>query len=235
MAETLPNDSTASRPVMRAAKVVTGSVPPVSVSGRGWYLAIAAITLGRGLAIAFLPPLLLEAPALLILISPAAADLVIAAPLLPAWLYFVSAMAGALIQTAIAYQFGRALGEHALLWLQSRSVAAKRGTRRVLGWLERASTVVMLATPGVTVSALAGVSGVKPLRFFTLIFIGNLLWTVACFMFGSALTEQLATLYEFVAAHVLELTAVAVVAVVLQLGWTRLRQRMAARQASGDD
>ena len=195
----------------------------------GWFVAIVIITLGRAVAVALLPPLLLEAPALLILISPAAADLVIAAPLLPAWLYFSAAMVGALVQTAIAYNFGQALGERALVWLQSRSAGAKRSTTRILGWLERGTVAVILATPGLTVSALAGVSGVPPRRFYPLLVLGNLLWTVGCFVFGAALTDQLELLYAFVGKYAPELTVGAASIVVIQFVWSKLRQRRARR------
>jgi len=197
----------------------------------GWYATIAVVTLARALAIALLPLLLVEAPLLLVLMSPAAADLLIAAPLLEPWVYFVSAIGAAMIQTAIAYHFGRALGERALIWLQSRGAAAQRTTSRLLGWLERATPLVLLAMPGVTVSTLAGLSGVRARRFYILIGLGNVGWSIACFAGGSALEAQLEQLYSFVGHHMLELTAVAATLVGVQFLWSRWRRGRATEQA----
>lgn len=201
----------------------------------GWYAVIAAITLSRGLAIALLPLLLVEAPLILIVMSPTAADLVIAAPLLEPWVYFTGAMVAALVQCALAYHFGRALGQQALIWLQSRSAGAKRTTTRLLGWLEKATPLVIVSIPGLTVSVLAGLSGVRARRFYILIVLGNLLWTIGCFAGGSALTDQLEKLYSFVGNHMVELTLVAATVVGAQLLWSRWRRKQAAEKALATD
>lgn len=199
----------------------------------GWYFAIASVTVARGVAIALLPPLLVKAPAVLVALSPAAADLVLAAPLMEPWLFFVIGMVAAIAQSAIAFHFGRALGTTALVWLEARSLGARSMTSRLRKWIERAAPLVLLLTPGPTASALAGVSGVRAWWFYPVITVANAAWTIACYVFGSALTEQLDTLYAFIGAHVLELTVVAVTLVGGQTLWARRRRRKAAQRELG--
>ena len=152
----------------------------------------------------------------------------LAVPLLTSWVYFLVAMVASTVQTAIAYQFGRALGGRALTWLEGKGMASHAMTTRVLGWLERAAPLVLVTLPGLIVCALAGVARVKPKLFYPLIFVGNVIWVAGCFVFGAALTEQLDALHGFIAEHLLALSLVAAGWVVLQSLWSRWRRRRAA-------
>jgi membrane protein YqaA with SNARE-associated domain len=195
---------------------------------RAWLAVFAGVMGARGLGLALLPVLLVEAPALLVLLSPILAHLVLAGPVLPPWIYFTIGIGSSIVQGALAYHFGLALGDKARIWLEGRGAATHAATTRVLKWMERAAPLVLLAMAGPPICALAGVSRLRMLVFYPVMIVSQFLWVGACFLFGTAVTEQLEMVHAFVETHVVELSAIALVWVGGTYLWRRHRRRKAA-------
>ncbi len=203
------------------------SSPPPGVT-RAWLAGFGAVMGARAIGLALLPVLLVEAPALLLLLSPMLTHLVLAGPVLGPLVYFVAALASSIIQGAVAYEFGLALGDKARIWLEGRGAATHAATTRLLRWLERAAPLVLIAFAGPPVCALAGVSRLRAVVFYPVMIVAQVLWVGACYLFGAAVTEQLALVYAFVETHVVELSALALTWV--GGGWL-LKRRRARRKA----
>jgi len=196
---------------------------------RAWLAGFAAVMGARAVGLALLPVLLVEAPALLLVLSPMLAHLVLTGPVLGAWMYFAAALTGSILQGAIAYHFGLALGDKARIWLEGRGAATHAATTRILVWMERAAPLVLIAFAGPPVCALAGVARVRAIVFYPVMIVAQILWVGACFLFGAAVTEQIEIIHAFVEQHVVELSAVAIVWVGGGWLWKRHRRRKAAQ------
>jgi membrane protein YqaA with SNARE-associated domain len=196
---------------------------------RAWLAVFGTLMGGRALGLALLPLLLVQAPAVLLLLSPMLAHLVLTGPLLGPVVYFASALAASILQGAVAYQFGLALGDKARIWLEGRGAATHAATTRLLAWLERAAPVVLLAFAGPPVCALAGVSRLRAIVFYPVMVVAQVLWVGLCYVFGTAVTEQLEQVHGFVETYVVELSAVAVCWVGGSWLYKRHRRRKAAQ------
>lgn len=188
-----------------------------------WIIALIAIVIVRSVALAFFPVLLLEAPATLLAFSPAAADLILVAPLVNPALFFSLSITAAVLQCAVFYEFGRALGDRALQWLEDRRVVRPKQTRRIREWLGKAAGLVVFAGPSLVVAVLAGASNTRARVFYPAVVAGNIVWTIGCYFFGAALTEQLERLYGFIGDHVLALSVIAAALFAGKMLWNRLR------------
>lgn len=197
-----------------------------------WAAAFGLVMAARGLGLALLPVLLVEAPVALLALSPILAHLILTAALLPAWLYFVAGLGTSIVQSVIAYRFGVVLGAHALTWLEGRGAATHAATTRILAWMQRAAPAVLIAMAGPIVCALAGVSQLRARVFYPSMLVAQVVWVAACFWFGSAVTEQIGLIRELVAAHVVELTLVGVAWVGGAQLWKRWRRRRAVAERS---
>jgi membrane protein DedA with SNARE-associated domain len=200
---------------------------------RGWMLVFAAVMTARMLGFALLPMLLVQAPALLVGLSPTLAHLVLTAPLLPAWLYFTIALATSIVQNGLAYGFGLALGQRATMWLEGQGAATHGATTRVLRWMQLAAPVVLIAMAGPPIAALAGVAKVRWGVFVVAMVAAQLLWVGACWWFGAAVTEQIETIRSFVAAYLIELSLLALALVGGRALWRRHKRRRAVAQRLG--
>jgi membrane protein YqaA with SNARE-associated domain len=222
------------RPAMPSEPTPTPGPMPGPMPGRAlgttraWFAAFGALMGGRALGLALLPMLLVRAPALLLLLSPMLAHLVLAQPLLEPLPYFAAALAGSILQGAIAYQFGLALGDKARIWLEGRGAATHPATTWTLAWMKRAAPLVLLTLAGPPVCALAGVARVRPVVVYPIMVLAQVIWVGACWLFGSAVPEQLAQIHTFVETHVVELSIVAGIWVGGTWLWKRHRRQRAA-------
>jgi membrane protein DedA with SNARE-associated domain len=204
-------------------------VAPVPGQTRAWLAIFAGVMGARALGLALLPVLLVKSPALLLVISPMLAHLVLTGPVLGPVVFFAAGLAGSIVQGALAYHFGLALGDKARVWLEGRGAATHAATTRVLEWMERAAPLVLIAMAGPPVCALAGVSRLRAGVFYPVMIFAQILWVGACFLFGTAVTEQLELVHAFVERHVVELSALAIVWVGGTYLWKRHRRRKAAQ------
>jgi membrane protein DedA with SNARE-associated domain len=199
-----------------------------------WIIAFTVVMGARLTGLALLPVLLVSAPLILLVLSPILAHLVLTGAILPPYTYFVGALATSIVQSLIAYWFGLQLGERARLWLEGRGAATHALTTRVLGWMKKASPVVLFAMAGPPVCALAGVAKVRGAVFYPAMLAAQLFWVGICYWFGAAVTEQVELVREFVARHLIELTAIALVLVGGRQLWKWRQRQRAVAQRLGD-
>jgi membrane protein DedA with SNARE-associated domain len=177
-----------------------------------------------------LPILLVEAPLVLLVLSPILAHLVLTGAILSPWVYFSAGIATSIVQSLIAYWFGLKLGDRARVWLEGRGAATHAATTRLLEWMKKAAPVVLLSFAGPPVCALAGVSRVRPAVFYPAMLAAQLLWVGLCYWFGAAVTEQIEQVRAFVGRHLIELTAIALVLVGGRQLWKWWQRQQALAQ-----
>lgn len=199
-----------------------------------WVIAFSVVMGARLTGLALLPVLLVQAPVILLLLSPILAHLVLTGAILPPWTYFLVGLATSIVQSLIAYWFGLQLGERARLWLEGRGAATHALTTRVLGWMKKAAPLVLLAMAGPPVCALAGVAKVRAVVFYPAMLLAQLVWIGLCYWFGAAVTEQVELVREFVARHLIELTAIALALVGGRQLWKWRRRQQAVAQRLED-
>jgi membrane protein DedA with SNARE-associated domain len=195
-----------------------------------WIVAFTMVMGARVTGLALLPILLVQAPLVLLVLSPILAHLVLTGAILSPWTYFTAAMATSIVQSLIAYWFGLQLGERARTWLEGRGAATHAATTRVLGWMKKAAPLVLLAFAGPPVCALAGVSRVRGAVFYPAMVVAQLVWVGLCWWFGAAVTEQVEEVRVFVARHLIELTAIAIVLVGGRQLWKWWQRQQAVAQ-----
>jgi membrane protein DedA with SNARE-associated domain len=195
-----------------------------------WLVAFTVVMGARVTGLALLPVLLVQAPLILLILSPILAHLVLTGAILPPWSYFLGGLATSIVQSLIAYWFGLQLGERARLWLEGRGAATHALTTRVLGWMKKAAPVVLFAMAGPPVCALAGVAKVRAAVFYPAMLAAQLFWVGICYWFGAAVTEQVELVREFVARHLIELTAIALALVGGRQLWKWRRRQQAVAE-----
>jgi membrane protein DedA with SNARE-associated domain len=199
-----------------------------------WIVAFTVVMGARVTGLALLPVLLVQAPLILLILSPILAHLVLTGAILQPWTYFIAGLATSIVQSLIAYWFGLQLGERARLWLEGRGSATHAATTRLLGWMKKASPVVLLAFAGPPVCALAGVAKVRGVVFYPAMLAAQLLWVGLCWWFGASVTEQVELVRAFVAQHLIELTAIALALVGGRQLWKWRQRQRAVSQRLGD-
>jgi membrane protein DedA with SNARE-associated domain len=111
-------------------------------------------------------------PLLLVALSPLGRHILLAAPVTdPAALLAVALVRRMLFYLA-AFHLGRALGPSGIRWIEARAAHFGRFVRWVERLFARASHAVVLVMAGPTVSALAGISGMRLGTFLALATIG---------------------------------------------------------------
>lgn len=195
-----------------------------------WLVAFTLVMGARATGLALLPILLVEAPLLLLVLSPILAHLVLTGAILSPWTYFGAGLATSIVQSLIAYWFGLQLGERARVWLEGRGAATHAATTRVLGWMKKAAPLVLLAFAGPPVCALAGVSRVRGAVFYPAMLAAQVLWVALCYWFGAAVTDQVEMVRAFVGRHLIELTAIALALVGGRQLWKWHRRQQAVAE-----
>jgi membrane protein DedA with SNARE-associated domain len=195
-----------------------------------WIVAFTLVMGARATGLALLPILLVEAPILLLLLSPILAHLVLTGAILSPLTYFSVGLATSIVQSLIAYWFGLRLGQRAQLWLEGRGAATHAATTRLLEWMKKAAPLVLLTFAGPPVCALAGVSRVRPAVFYSAMLASQMVWVGACYWFGAAVTEQVEDVRSFVARHLIELTVLALALVGGRQLWKWWRRQRAVSE-----
>jgi membrane protein DedA with SNARE-associated domain len=189
------------------------------------------------LGIAFSPVLLVEAPLLLIALSPLYRHLVVVAPMVDAPSFFVVAIVRLFAADPFMYALGKRYGRTALGWVEARSPFMGRFLRIVERIFARAGAFVFLASQALTVCTVAGVFRMPKGKFVAANLGGTLLHVTVAWYLGDALRLWVVRFQAWVDAHVVPLTAVTVAAALV--GWLVWRRgaarRLAALRASDGD
>ena len=170
-------------------------------------VAFAFIVGGRALGLALAPVLLVTQPIALLLLSPLLLHLVLLAGLLDPRLYVALALPICLAQCAIGYELGVRGSARFKRWVEVRLTGGELAAA-MLRWLHRSAPVALFLVPGPIMCAAAGITGVAARLFYATMIVAQVFWVAACLAFGVAVTEQIATLRDFVMQHVVPLTGV---------------------------
>jgi membrane protein DedA with SNARE-associated domain len=100
-------------------------------------------------------------PLLLIALSPLGRHLVLVAPIVDPLAFIAVALVRRMAFYLVMFHLGRALGPAGITWVEDRAVHFGRFVRWVERLFSRASHVVVFVMAGPTVSALAGISGMR--------------------------------------------------------------------------
>jgi membrane protein DedA with SNARE-associated domain len=139
---------------------------------RRWLLVLGVLGAGSALGTSFSLYLVNHYPLLLVALSPLGRHILLAAPVTdPAALLVVAVLRRMLFYLA-TFQLGRALGPAGIRWIEARAAYFGRFVRWVERLFSRASHAVVLVMAGPTVSALAGISGMRVGTFLALATIG---------------------------------------------------------------
>ena len=135
---------------------------------RRWLLVLGVLGAGSALGTSFSLYLVNHYPLLLVALSPLGRHILLAAPVTdPAALLVVALMRRMLFYLA-TFHLGRALGPSGIRWIEARAAYFGRFVRWVERLFARASHLVVLVGTGPTVSALAGISGMRVSVFLAL-------------------------------------------------------------------
>lgn len=158
------------------------------------------------------PTLLVEAPLLLVALVPRNRYLVLAAPLLEFWPFFLVGMVRLALTDPLFYLFGREYGDVAIEWTERRA-GAPGSVRRLEHWFRRAAYPVVAVAPNNIVCVLAGATGMSVLGFLLANLGGTALRMVLIWFVGDVFAEPLLDVIDVVGRYRWIFTAVTVVLV----------------------
>jgi uncharacterized membrane protein YdjX (TVP38/TMEM64 family) len=177
------------------------------------------------------PYLLVKNPLLLVVISPAAHHVALAAATVePVTLIAVSTLRRLLLGIC-AYGLGYIYGRVSFEWLAQRYPRLGRWLSFVERLFARRGVALLAVAPAQTLVLLAGAARSPLLPFMLALTLGNVIWTTLTYYLGDAIALWTDQLIAFLADHLVESTALCVAAVVLQqavargLAHQRLRQQ----------
>lgn len=179
---------------------------------------LALATVGGLVGTAFMPYFLAKAPLVLVALSPLFRHLVLVSRSVGALPLFAVAVPRHFAPDIFVYFLGREYGDAAVEWVEINSPMSGKLVR----WLERlfakAGVLVLLVSPDIIVSTIAGVAGL-PLPVFIAANIAGTFATVAVARyFGDVLDAPIRVLLAFFRAHLFAVTLASVLLVVL-LNW----------------
>lgn len=191
-----------------AVETAAGDLPPgasraVALGlGTGW----AVILTAGGLGLAFSPWLVVNAPLLLIALSPLPRHLLLAAPKLEFLPFVLVAVLRSEAWSALWYFMGITYGERGIRWFEGRNVRLGGVVRAGERLFRRASLPLLLVSPNPLFCLLAGAWGVRPAFFFPLSVLGQAAWIAITYRIGAAFAEVIAPVTQWIGDHVTELT-----------------------------
>jgi membrane protein DedA with SNARE-associated domain len=170
-------------------------------------------------------------PLVLVAMSPMGSHVLLAAALTnPVELLVVATARRIVFYTAMFY-LGRALGPLAIQWVEARARGFGRFVRFIERWFAKAPRLVVLVAAGPTVSALAGMSGMRLATYLALAGVGLAarlwIWIQFADLFRGPIEQLLAWIDEYwVPGTIVLVTLIGVGQ------WRRLRAAGAARASA---
>ena len=185
---------------------------------------IVGIAIASSVGDALSPTLVVDAPLLLVALVPRNRFLVLAAPQLDFWPFFLVGMVRLALTDPLFYLFGRRYGEAAIAWTEKRA-GAPGSVRRIEHWFRRAAYPIVAIAPNNIVCVLAGATGMSVAGFLVANLGGTAARMVLIWWVGDVFSEPLLDVIDFVGRYRWIFTAVTVVIVV----WSVVRARRGRR------
>lgn len=161
-----------------------------------------------------------DLPLLLIVLSPVNRHLLLVAPTVSPAAFLSVAIARGLVSCVVGFQLGGAVGRSGLHWLDARSPGVGRFVRWVERLFERSAPAAILLLPGLLVSVLAGISGMRFGVLLALACAGLVVRMLAILGFALWFREPILWLLQFFDRNWLPIT-LAIVAIVVLNRWRR--------------
>jgi membrane protein DedA with SNARE-associated domain len=193
---------------------------------------IVVIAVASSVGDALSPTLVVDAPLLLVALVPRNRFLVLAAPQLDFWPFFLVGMVRLALTDPLFYLFGRWYGDRAIDWTEQR-IGAPGSLRMLERWFRRAAYPIVAVAPNNFVCVLAGASGMSVVGFLVANLGGTAARMVLISWVGDVFSEPLLDVVDFVGRYRWWLTGVTVVIVVVSV-W-RARRRHASAIETVDE
>lgn len=206
----------------------TSNLRTASTSPEQWLVArrclwvLAVLGGGSALGVAFSLYLVNHYPLLLVALSPLGRHIVLVAPITNPAALLVVAVVRRVVFFLATFYLGRALGPAGIEWLETRAARFARFVRWVERLFSRASHVVVLVMAGPTVSALAGIAGMRVGVFLGLATTGLVVRMIVVIVFAEWLREPIEWLLALIDEYWVPGTVVLASAVAFHQ-WRRLR------------
>ena len=197
---------------------------------RRWLVVLGVLGAGSALGTAFSLYLVNHYPLLLVALSPLGRHILLAAPLTDPAALLVVALARRMLFYLATFHLGRALGPSGIRWIEARAAHFGRFVRWVERLFSRASHAVVLVMAGPTVSALAGISGMRVGTFLSLATVGLVLRLMLVIGLAEWLREPLERLLALIDEYWVPGTVVLASGVGL-MQWRRFRAARKQRRA----
>lgn len=146
------------------------------------------------------PTLLVEAPLLLEALIPRNRFLVLVAPQLDFWPYFLVGLGRLLLTDPLFYLFGKRYGDAAITWTERR-MGAPGSVRALERGFRRASYPIVVLASNNMICTLAGATGMSVPGFVIANFGGTVLRLVLIWWVGEAFSEPLLEVIDFVGRY----------------------------------
>jgi membrane protein DedA with SNARE-associated domain len=195
-------------------ELTAGRTPRPPLDRRHVFLLVAPI-IPMWLAVqvggALFPALSTENPTLLILLSAANRNLVIAATDAQQWLdqgnavplilFAVIGVLRLLAPDPFFYAIGNHYGDRAIEWMERRTPSFGQFIRQVEQWFLKAGWLLVLLIPNTYVCLLAGAAGMQRRWFWLLNVVGTVGRVGLMFLVGKAFQRWVEAVLEFIAAY----------------------------------
>jgi hypothetical protein len=189
---------------------------------------LAVLGIGSMVGVAFSLYLVNHYPLLLIALSPLGRHLVLVAPIVDPVAFVGVALVRRMAFYLTAFYLGRALGPGGITWLEERAARFGRFVRWIEALFSRASHLVVLTMTGPTVSALAGISGMRTAFFVPLATLGLVVRLLLVLGFAELLREPIERLLSVIDEYWIPGTAVLATGVAIHQ-WRRIAKARQAR------
>ncbi|MFO7589502.1 MAG: VTT domain-containing protein [Acidimicrobiia bacterium] len=210
-----------------------GQPDPVPVSGGGRSrderrrLAVLVVPMVTIMVVATIgdaisPTLLVEAPLVLEALIPRNRFLVLVAPQVGFWPFFVVGMVRLLLTDPLFYVFGQRYGDAAINWTEQR-MGAPGSVRAIERWFRRAAYPIVVIAPNNMICTLAGASGMSVPGFAIANFGGTAVRLVLIWWAGEAFSEPLLDVVDLVGRYRWWFTLATIVIVVWSVRRARRR------------
>jgi membrane protein DedA with SNARE-associated domain len=177
---------------------------------------IVIVAIASQIGDALSPTLVAEEPLLLEVLVPRNRVLVLVAPQIDFWPFFLVGMVRLTLTDPLFYLFGRWYGDAAIEWTERR-MRAPGSVRTLERWFRRAAYPIVAIAPNNIVCVLAGASGMSVLGFMVANLGGTAIRMVLIFWLGDVFSEPLLDVVELIGRYRWYLTAATIVIVVVSV------------------